>query len=185
MSMTVSQQDALQEVLNIGVGRAAQELNKLLQAHVSMQIPSVAMVSSQEMTAILAELSDDPLTAVWLDFSGSYSGRAGLLLPIEDASRLVMELTQEAPETPDCDASRASKLSEVGDAVISRLIEAMGNMLKQELTFSLPARVEAADNLLALSCSRADFSIIFGKSRFTIAALQIEGYILLLSPLGA
>ncbi len=158
----------------------------MIRTHIAVQIPSVAVLAPQEIPETLQRLSTMPLTTVWLEFTGMYSGNVVLAFPPEGTSTLVAALTNKTPETLDFDAVRAATLSEMGNVVLSRMIEAMGNMSRQRLTFSLPAYVEdTVENLLALSGARSDVGIIFGKTGFTIASLQIEGCLLLLSPLSA
>ncbi len=185
MSMTVDQQDALQEVINIGAGRAVRELNKLLRTHISMHIPSVEILSPQEMPQTLQPLSTAQLTTVRLEFNGTFDGSAVLLFPSGAASKLVTVLTDEEPGTPDFEAVRAGTLSEVGNIAMNGVLGSMCNVLKQRLTFSPPVYTEdTMENLPVLSDPPSGSGIVFGKTSFTIASLQIEGCILLLFGMG-
>ena len=53
--LSEEQRDALQEVLNISMGQAADALARLIQTHVHLSIPSVVQSSSQDFVGRLKE----------------------------------------------------------------------------------------------------------------------------------
>jgi chemotaxis protein CheC len=186
MSMTLDQIDALKEVINIGVGQAAGELNELLQTHISLQIPSVVLLSPSELSREIQYLSRERLTTVRLRFTGSFDGNAALVFPYDSASKLVAALANEEPGTPDLDAVRANTLSEVGNIVINGLIDSLSHMLKQHLDSSSSVCVEdTIENLLTLSDPLSTSSVLLTQTYFMAASLHIEGSILLFFPLHA
>jgi chemotaxis protein CheC len=186
MSMTLDQIDVMKEVINIGVGRAAGELNALLRTHISFQIPSVALLSPSELPKEIQNLSRERLTTVRLKFTGSFDGNAALVFPYESASKLVAALTHKKPGTPELGAVRADTLSKVGNLVINGVIDSISNMLKQRLDPASYACVEnTVENLFTLSDPLSTSEVLLTQAYFMVTSLQIEGSILLLFPLHA
>jgi chemotaxis protein CheC len=181
MNMTLDQIDALKEVINIGVGRAAGELNELLQTHISLQIPSVTLLSLPELPKEIHNLGPERLTMVQLQFAGSFDGSAALVFPPDSASKLVAVLVDEEPGTPDFDAVRASTLSEVGNIVINGVMGSISNVLKQHLDFSPPIYMEdTIKGLLPPGHPLSTSTVLLAQTCFTVTSLHIEGNIFLL-----
>lgn len=105
MNVTAEQLDALQELINIGIGRAASLLNEMVDSHIGLKIPFVKVLTGAEAYQELAtRFHDDSLASVRLSFTGSFSGAAGLIFPTDSASSLVAVLTGEQPGSADLDA---------------------------------------------------------------------------------
>ncbi len=109
MNVTDYQLDALKELINIGVGRAAGMLNQILDNHVYLQVPDAKILSLMEIQEHkVAEFDVEKLSAVRLLFKGPFSGTASLVFPQDSAGKLVNILTGEEPDAIDLDKTRAS-----------------------------------------------------------------------------
>jgi chemotaxis protein CheC len=104
-----AQQDALQEVLNISMGQAADALARLIQAQVHLSIPAVSQSSCQDFIGLLNEPERHQLAQQ--SFLGELSGEMisvitengneamarlmhyDLPLPEQDRQELLLELT--------------------------------------------------------------------------------------------
>ena len=53
MNVSPERIDALTELINIGVGRAASSLNQMCGAHVRLQVPSVAVVDGDDLDTVI------------------------------------------------------------------------------------------------------------------------------------
>jgi chemotaxis protein CheC len=181
MQLTEDQIDALQELVNIGVGRAANMLNEMLETRILLQVPFIKILSPLDLKQELEErFSEDYLAAVRLGFSGSFCGTAELVFPTDSASKLVAVLTGESPGTPDLDAVRIGTLTEVGNIVINGVMGSIGNVLNQQINYTIPVYVEdKIDNLLR-SDSQSEVAILLAQARFIIEELQIVGDIILI-----
>jgi chemotaxis protein CheC len=89
MVLTPMQLDILQELINIGVGRAAGMLNRMVSTHIQLQVPELVVLSSRELIHRYAARGGEVFSAVQLTFSGHFSGMSALIFPPESASRLV------------------------------------------------------------------------------------------------
>ncbi len=182
------QVDALKELLNIGVGRAAGMLNHLVSSNVQLQIPDITILHLKDLANKLEPIMKEKLAAVRLPFIGPFSGTAGLLFPAQSANNLVAVISGEEPGTPDLDSAKTAALTEVGNIVLNAVMGTFANMLvlKQQLEFHLPTFSEDANDFLRTTDqSNTSDLVIFAQVQFSIRQLKIVGDILLLFEVGA
>ncbi|GAB1544849.1 chemotaxis protein CheC [Scytonema sp. NUACC21] len=187
MNLTADQIDAIQELVNIGVGRAASVFNEMLDAYIRLQVPYINVGLPLELQSELeATFGKERVAAVRQDFSGSFSGIAELVFPTTSASTLVAMLTGEEPGTPDLDAVTIGTLSEVGNILINSVIGSISNLLRQRLDYSLPTYIEdTVEHLIISSNINSNKTILVAQTQFTIEQLQIRGDIILIFEVGA
>ncbi|MBD2439475.1 chemotaxis protein CheC [Nostoc sp. FACHB-110] len=181
MDVTADELDALQELINIGVGRAASLLNEMVDSHIRLEIPLVKVLSAAEAYHELgSRFQDDSLASVKLNFTGAFYGTAGLVFPTESASTLVAILTGEEPGSDDLDAVKIGTLSEIGNIVINGVMGSIGNVLKQHIQYTLPVYLEDTINNLLLSTHGSESKILLAQAQFTIEQLELMGDIILI-----
>lgn len=187
MTLTHDQVDALQELINIGVGRAAGTLNDMVNSHIHLQVPLTEVLSLHSVQQRLkARLHGDTISSVRLSFHGSFAGTAQLVFPTESASLLISTLTGEGIGTPDLDSVKIGTLSEVGNIVLNGVMGSISNVLHQHLDYSIPLYLEDdIEHLLTVDNFESDVTVIFAQARFKIEQLQITGDIILIFTLGS
>lgn len=185
MNVTAEQLDALRELINIGVGRAASLLNEMVDSHIRLEIPLVKILTVSDAYQELAErFYNDSLATVRLAFTGSFYGTAGLIFPTESASTLVAVLTGEELDSPDLDAVKIGTLSEIGNIVINGVMGSISNVLKQHMDYTLPVYLEDTIENLLLSANASDSTILLAQARFSIEQLELIGDIILIFEVG-
>ncbi|MEH1968087.1 MULTISPECIES: chemotaxis protein CheC [unclassified Nostoc] len=185
MNVTVEELDALQELINIGVGRAASLLNEMVDSHIRLKIPVVKVLTAAEAYKELTiRFHDETLAAVKLRFTGSFYGTASLIFPTDSASTLVAVLTGEDPESADLDAVKIGTLSEIGNIVINGVMGSLSNVLKRHVNYTLPVYLEDTLENLLLSAYESDSKILLAQASFTIERLEIIGDIILIFLVG-
>ncbi len=186
MNLRPEEIDALKELINIGVGKAAGVLSDMLQCHISLQVPFIQILTRNELKAEMEGLSQDRVSAVKLGFKGPFTGTAALVFPPDSASKLVSVLVSGEPETADLDAVRVGTLSEVGNIVINGVMGSISNVLKQHINYSLPAYMEDnIENLLLTDDLYADVTVLLAHTHFRIEKFYIEGDIILIFEAGS
>src|SRR6185503_14075971 len=80
MELTITHQDTLTELINIGYGRAAAALSELTGRRIILEVPRVAVYPIQEVNDALNDVLDGEVASVHQVFSGPVSGNALLLL---------------------------------------------------------------------------------------------------------
>lgn len=186
MNLTPYQLDALKELINIGVGRAAAVLSEMVKNHISLDVPFIKILSPEQLKTEMEEISRERVAAVRLGFSGPFSGSAALVFPPDSAAKLVTVLTGEEPGTPDIDSVRAGTLNEVGNIVINGVMGSISNVLHHQIDYSLPNYLEdRIESLLKLNNPYPSFTALLAKTRFLIEKLRIEGNIILIFEVGS
>ncbi|BCL36640.1 chemotaxis protein CheX [Nostoc sp. MS1] len=181
MNVTADQLDALQELINIGVGRAANLLNEMLDSHIHLAIPFVKVLSAtQAYQELASRFHDNSLSSVKLGFTGSFYGTAGLIFPTESASKLVSVLTGEEAGSADLDAVKIGTLSEIGNIVINGVMGSISNVLQQHMNYTLPVYLEDTITNLLLTSNGNESKILLAQAHFTIEQLKIIGDIILI-----
>ncbi len=174
--------DALQELINIGVARAANLLNQMLGSRIVLKIPSVQVLSFSNLQKELKQRFDkDDFAAVRLNFTGSFSGKANLIFPTTSASKLVSVLTGEDANSPDLDSVKTGTLSEVGNIVINGIMGSISNVLNQHLNYALPTYLEdSIEQVLSLDNVRQEAVFLLAQASFEIENLELMGDIVLI-----
>ncbi|MCC5620868.1 chemotaxis protein CheC [Nostoc sp. CHAB 5715] len=184
MNVTAEELDALQELINIGVGRAASLLNEMLDSYIRLKIPVVKVLTANEAYQELTKrFHDDTLASVKLRFTGSFYGTASLIFPPDSASTLVAVLTGEDPSA-DLDAVKIGTLSEIGNIVINGVMGSLTNVLRRHVNYTLPVYLEDTLENLLLSAYESDSKILLAQASFTIERLEIIGDIILIFLVG-
>jgi chemotaxis protein CheC len=181
--LTAEQLDALQEIVNIGIGRAASMLNEMVDARIVLEVPIIRLLNASELKQeMFKRFNSQSISAVKLGFSGSLSGTAELMFPTDSASILVAVLTGEDPESPDLDAVKIGTLSEIGNIVINGVMGSISNILQQHMEYKIPSYCEdTIENILFLDSSVTDEIVfIIAQARFSIEQLEIIGDIVLI-----
>lgn len=180
-SMTREQSDALSELINIGVGRAANALNELTESRIILKVPRIELYNFDDLNEIRKRFGSKQLAAVHQNFRGRYEGKAALLFPTDSAVHLVEGITGEEPEASDLDAIQSATLCEIGNIVINALLGTIGNILGDRLQFDL-SEYQQDEILNLLPVNEVDPNsglILLSEVHFIIEKLDISGHIIL------
>lgn len=182
MKLTARQLDALQELVNIGIGQAAGILNDMIDSPIRLQIPYLQILSPTDVQEELEiHLNGEQIASVQLKFTGSFGGIAQLVFPTNSAAMLVTMLTGEEIGSHDLDSVKIGTLSEVGNIVINGVMGAISNVLQQRLNYSIPSYTEGTiATLLTSGGLSTDTVVLLAQTRFIIERLHIEGDIILI-----
>jgi len=185
MNVSTEQLDAIREMINIGVGRAAGILNQITNSHIHLQIPIVKLLIPQSLRCELNDLRQDLLSMVSLDFEGSFSGLAGLLFPTDSAKKLVTMLTGDSDPEEGMDTLRIGTLSEIGNIFINGVMGSISNLVNREIYYSLPRYIEGSlESMIDHSTEDREVHILLAIAQFKIEHFKIQGDILIIFDVG-
>ena len=174
--MTPVQLDVLKELINIGIGRAASTLNEVTGSHISLEVPFVEVSSLPQIKKEMAKEISSLVSVVRLNFKGTFSGMASLILPTDSADELVASLIGEELEDSDFDKIKIGTFTEIGNIVLNGVMGSIANMVDQEMSYSVPTYEETTiSNLLGVDDSESDKTILMAQTRFIIEQLEIDG----------
>jgi len=182
MPLSPLQLDILQELINIGVGRAAGMLNQMVNTHIQLQVPVLRVLTPPQLEELYASRMDTVFSAVQLSFTGEFAGISALIFPPESASKLVSVILGR-DEIPGQDNQlRSSTLQEVGNIVLNGVMGSIANILKEPLRYSPPDFVE--DDIATIVGSVTGM-ILVARTQFSMRDHLIEGEVLILFSLSS
>lgn len=182
MSLTALQLDILQELINIGVGRAAGMLNQMVNTHIQLQVPVLRVLNPSELEQLYAARPNTVFSAVQLSFTGEFAGVSALIFPPESASKLVSVVLGREPIPGDNDQLRTGTLQEVGNIVLNGVMGSIANILKEPLRYSPPDFVE--DDIAHIVGSVTGM-ILVARTQFSMRDHLIEGEVLIIFSLSS
>ena len=182
MELTTSQNDALTELINIGYARAAAALSDLTGHRITLEVPEVAIHFIGEIREKLKTVISGEVASVNQVFSGPINGNAILLLDRE-AALLLNSLLTDASEASELDGAAREVITEVGNIVLNACLGAFGNLLKVQVTFTVPSLlVEHVDKVLrsiTVEGDELEYALII-HTRFHMRASDVSGYLVII-----
>lgn len=173
--------DALTELVNIGVGRAAVSLREMVGEQVLLSVPTVALVSRARAVEILNERETRKLVAVHQVFEGDIAGRVLLIFPETKSLELVRAVTGGELPLEDIIELEQEALAETGNIILNGCLATIANMLHRSLKMSLPEVLRGnGPELFALAPSGASDVVMFLYIDFLVRQRDISGYIAML-----
>lgn len=145
MSVIVDPCDALTELVNIGIGRAAAALNSLCGERIELAIPRVEVGKAGQLGQFLPAAEEPLETFVVQDFRGGLFGRAVLALPRSSRDKLGALLGYFAPRSELAEADRDGIVIEVGNLVLNAVLGAIANCLHVSVVCSVPELAAETD----------------------------------------
>ncbi len=182
MTLTPLQLDILQELINIGVGRAAGMLNQLVSTHIQLQVPVLRVLAPAQLAELYAARPHSVFSAVQLSFSGEFTGVSALIFPPDSASKLVSVMLGKENLSRDDRHMRTGTLQEVGNIVLNGVMGSIANILKEPLRYSPPDFVEA--DIVDIVGSETGM-ILVARTQFSMRDHLIEGEVLIIFSLSS
>ncbi len=181
------ERDALTEIVNIGVSRAASSLRKMIGDHVTLSVPSIDVVSQRRAARLISEREVSELVAVRQDFSGPFSGRALLIFPEKKSLDLVRAVTGGELSAAEVIEIESEALAETGNVILNSCLATMANMLKRSLTMTIPEvlRGDGATLFEVNADGAVDGLVLFLYIDFAVRKRDIRGYIAMIMDLPA
>jgi chemotaxis protein CheC len=185
ITLTDLERDALTEIVNIGVSRAASSLRKMVGSEVHLSVPSVEVVSQVRAARLISERELEALVAIRQDFSGAFSGRALLIFPEEKSLELVRAVTGGSLTADEVLDMEHEALAETGNVILNSCLATMANMLKRSLQMTIPEviRGNGATLFEVDGEGNGEGLVLFLYIDFAVRQRDIRGYIAMLMSL--
>jgi len=173
------ERDALTEIMNIGVNRAAASLRKMVGSQVHLSVPSLDIVTQRRAARLISERELSELIAIRQDFSGAFSGRAMLIFPETNSLELVRAVTGGTLTAEEVLEMEHEALAETGNVILNSCLATMANMLQRSLTMIIPQIMRGSGDLLfdVTSDMAHDGLVLFLYIDFAVRERDLRGYI--------
>ena len=182
MQLSELELDALSELVNIGVSKAAASLRIMVGKQVFLSVPSIEIVNAAQAMTLIGEREGDQLVAVRQDFHGAFGGRALLVFPQASRLELVRAVLREELLPEDAAEMEHEALAETGNVILNGCLGSMANMLRKTISLGLPQILygSGAQVLDAGPDGDGDALVMFLYINFSVQDRDIRGYIAML-----
>ena len=179
LTLVELERDALTEIVNVGVSRAASSLRKMIDEEVLLSVPSIEVVSQHRAARLISEREVAELVAIRQDFSGAFSGRALLIFPEENSLELVRAVTGDELSAHELLDMEHEALAETGNVILNNCLATMANMLKRSLTMTVPEVLRGSGATLfeVAESNAVEGLVLFLYIDFAVRRRDIRGYI--------
>jgi chemotaxis protein CheC len=174
------ERDALGEISNVAMARAANSLRQMVEHEVLLSVPAVEIISRDAATQIVKKPDNPPLVAVRQDFSGAFSGSALLIFPETRSLELVRAVVGRELALEDIVNLEDEALAETGNIILNSWVATIANLLRRGLKMSLPIVVRGNSGDLFASVEMEKSLVLFLHIRFEISKKEIRGFVALL-----
>ena len=174
--------DALTEMVNIGVNRAAASLREMVGEQVHLSVPKVTLVGRDLAIAALGENEVSHLVGIHQVFTGDITGRALLIFPDTKSLELVRAVTGGELPLEEIIELEQEALAEIGNIILNGCLATMANMLQRSLKMSLPEVLRGEPALFFELAPPPDAGevVMFLYINFAVRQRDIRGYIAML-----
>jgi chemotaxis protein CheC len=179
------EQDAIAEIANMGVSRAATSLRQLVGQQVLLSVPAVNIVTREAASRLVERGGSQKLVAVQQSFEGPFSGKALLIFPQAHSLELVRAIVGDQHSLEDVIDLEQEALAETGNIILNACLATIANVLHRTMRMSLPSVVRG-DGQTLFDVDARDGSgnlVLFLYIDFTIKKRDIRGFIALLMDL--
>jgi chemotaxis protein CheC len=182
--LTEIEKDALAEIANLGVSRAANSLRQMLGEQVFLTVPNVQIVGRQAASDLIGRGSRSPrFVAVQQSFDGPFAGKALLIFPEEQSLELVRTIVGEQHSLEDVIDLEQEALAETGNVILNACLATIANLLRRTMNMSLPAVIRGSGEALFGETAGNDNFVLFLYINFRTKERDIHGFIALLMDL--
>jgi chemotaxis protein CheC len=174
--------DALTELVNIGVSRAATGLREMVNEEIVLSVPKVELVPRERAVEILRQSEAANLVAVHQVFEGDITGRALLIFPESKSLEIVRAVAGGDLSIEDIIELEHEALAETGNIILNGCLATIANMLERSLKMSLPEiiRGEAQKFFSLPPPPHGGDLVLFVYINFAVQQRDIRGYIAML-----
>jgi chemotaxis protein CheC len=176
--------DAITEIMNVGVGRAAASLALMVKEEIQLAVPRVEVLYGEAARDHLA-LKGDRMVAVREDFTGLLGGCAALLFPQARSLELVRMVLDEDLSPEEVSELEQEALLEIGNIILNGCLSSVADALVGEIETSIPVLLRANLRSIMPCAPDVEAVLLVLTINFMIKSRDIEGQIVFLMDMKA
>lgn len=185
-ALTPLEYDALTEVFNLGVGRAASALSQIVSEEIKMSFPRIVFQSRTDAARALGSAQARRVCAVTQHYRGAIDTEAILMFPEERSLDIVRLMLSNEMVGEGLSELEQEAISEIGNIVLNNCMSALATLTGRELEGSLPAyRAGTGDDILRGNAEQWDGLVLTLQIAFNVEAHDIDGYLAVLLDVAA
>ncbi len=174
------QRDALGEIFNIGVERAAASLSQIVRDEIKLSAPTIQLVVPSEVKRVLTGREFDHLSTVSQEFAGPFDARAMLVLPKQNALLIVSQMLEGVVPPEQLGEFEQETMCEAGNIILNACISALADLFRVEFQGSLPIYENRQSlDLLGNICDEVPIILVV-QIDLVIRQQSIQGHLMFL-----
>jgi len=179
ITLTDDERDAVTELLNIGVGRAAAAFSRMIGEEIRMSVPSIEVCGGVDAAALLRERLPGALGGVVQTFDGLFNGVAALIFPERQSLQIVRTILNRGdyPLEEISELERETFL-EIGNIVLNHCLGTVSNTLGLGCRSSLPrALFDGEEGVFVANGLNTEGLVLFLHITFAVQSIDARGYL--------
>jgi chemotaxis protein CheC len=174
------QRDALSELFNIGVGRAAAALSQIVRKEVALSAPDVMLVPAAQVRESLLGPGAHQFSTVSQYFSGPFDAEAVLVFPETNALIIVGHMLGHQLTPDELSEYEQEAMCEVGNIILNACISVLADTFHVEFNGDLPQHHYGDGNSICFNIETSQPYVLVLKVGLTIQEESIDGHLLYL-----
>ena len=170
--------DALTELVNLGVSRAALSLAGMVGEEVLLTVPAISTVAPEQAAEMIGGARVGELVAVEQAFAGDFAGRALLIFPHASSLELVRAVAGGKPESQEIEDLAPEALCETGNILLQACLSTIANMLNRTIGVTVPQLLRGRARDLFPRAAKG--VVVFIYINFSLRGRRVRGYVALL-----
>ncbi len=174
------QRDALGEIFNIGVGRAASSLSQIVNDEVLLSAPSVQLVQGKEASRLLLGTELRQLSTVSQTFSGPFNAEATLVFPETNALEIVRLMVGPHMSVEELSEFEQEAMCEVGNIILNACMSSLADIFHISFDSTLPLHRFGNAETMHIVHNDDERVVLVLQVDMVISQQRIQGHILFL-----
>lgn len=188
--LSVLQQDALKEFMNVSIGQAASLLSEMANQKIELAIPAIELSRTEKLSEkesmLFSNIFKGYIVSSSLAFGNEFKGKAHLIFPVPKGKRLVGlfmgdELSLENDNLNDFSDTDIDAMKEISNIILNTIIGSFGNLLNRQIIYSLPEvdflNYPEQESELSLD---TNYYVLLIRTTFSMIKDKIEGAIFII-----
>jgi chemotaxis protein CheC len=178
--LTDLQRDALGELFNLGVGRAAYSLSQMVRDEIELSAPVVSLIKPHEVSEALLGSEFRMLSMVAIDFTGPFNARSLLLFPERNALAIVSNMLDPEMTPEELSEFEQEAMCEIGNIILNACISALADEFGVQFQGGLPMHYFCDNNSLPILGDPESQRILVLQINLVMRQQRIQGHLLFL-----
>jgi chemotaxis protein CheC len=174
------QRDALGEIFNIGVGRAASSLSQIVNDEVLLSAPSVQLLQGKDAGNLLLSKELQQLSTVSQSFSGPFNAEATLVFPESNALEIVRLMVGPHMTVEELSEFEQEAMCEVGNIILNACMSSLADIFRISFDSTLPLHRFGKADAISIVQDDGERVILVLQVDMIISQQRIQGHILFL-----
>lgn len=170
------EEDMLKELFNLGVGKAAASLSRMVKQEVVLSVPKVSFQTTKQLVNMLG--ADKEIVSIAQDINGPFEARSMLLFHEENSLHVVKQMLGNNIPDEMLTELQGEALTEIGNVVLNACIGAISKAMETTFCVDIPS-FQQADPIHIFSGNDllSDSTILLLEIDLTLKESDVAGYL--------